>query len=159
MKKNLPYLVLMAVLVGLDQASKALVEAKIGLHETIPVIRGFFSLSHLRNKGAILGVFNASGNRLVPLGLGVLAFVAMILVAIYFLRTPASQKLVRTSFAFIIAGALGNLVDRVARGYVVDFLEVHVKSFYWPTFNVADSCISIGAVLLIFVFFVRRQPA
>ncbi|MCX6560112.1 MAG: signal peptidase II [Candidatus Aminicenantes bacterium] len=159
MKKNWPYLALMAALVGLDQASKALIEAKIGLHETIPVVRGFFNLTHLRNKGAILGVFNASGSRLVPLGLGLLAFAAMILVAVYFLRTPASQKLVRASFAFIIAGALGNLVDRVAHGYVVDFLEMHVKSFYWPTFNVADSCITIGAVLLIFVFFVRRQPA
>jgi signal peptidase II len=159
MKKNWPYLALLAALVGLDQASKALIEAKIGLHETIPILRGFFSLTHLRNKGAILGIFNASGSRLVPLGLGLLAFAAMILVAIYFLRTPASQKLVRASFAFIIAGALGNLIDRVARGYVVDFLEMHVKSFYWPTFNVADSCITIGAVLLIFVFFVRRQPA
>lgn len=159
MRKNLPYLALVAGLVGLDQAAKALVEARIGLHDSVPLIRGFFNLTHLRNKGAILGIFNASGSRLVPLALGLLAFAAMIMVAVYFLRTPASQKLVRTSFAFIIAGALGNLVDRVARGYVVDFLEMHIKRFYWPTYNVADACITIGAVLLIFVVFSRRQPA
>lgn len=159
MRKNLPYLALVALLVGLDQASKALVEARIGLHDSVPLIRGFFNLTHLRNKGAILGLFNASDSRLVPLALGLLAFAAMIMVALYFLRTPASQKLVRTSFAFIIAGALGNLVDRVARGYVVDFLEMHIKRFYWPTYNVADACITVGAVLLIFVVFSRRQPA
>jgi signal peptidase II len=152
-------LALIAVLVGLDQASKAMIEARIGLHETIPIIRGFFSLTHIRNKGAILGLFNSTGSRLVPLALGLLALAAMIMVAVSFLRTPAGQKLVRVSFAFIIAGALGNLIDRVARGYVVDFLEMHVKRFYWPTYNVADACITIGAVLLIFAVFSRRQSA
>ncbi|MDD8026135.1 MAG: signal peptidase II, partial [Acidobacteriota bacterium] len=73
--------------------------------------------------------------------------------------TPAPQKFIRTAFAFIFTGALGNLIDRVCRGYVIDFLEMHVKSFYWPTFNVADSCITIGAVLLVFAVFLRRQPA
>jgi signal peptidase II len=158
-KRNGPYLALIAVLVGLDQASKAMIEARIGLHETIPIIRGFFSLTHIRNKGAILGLFNSTDSRLVPLALGLLALAAMIMVAVSFLRTPAGQKLVRVSFAFIIAGALGNLIDRVARGYVVDFLEMHVKRFYWPTYNVADACITIGAVLLIFAVFSRRQSA
>jgi signal peptidase II len=57
----------------------------------------------------------------------------------------------------ILAGAVGNLIDRVVRGYVIDFLEVHVKSFYWPTFNVADSCISIGALLLVVIILMRRS--
>lgn len=159
MRKNGPYGILMLLLIGLDQASKALVEAKVGLHETVPLLKGFFNLTHLRNRGAILGIFNASGSRLVPVALGLLAFGAMILVAVYFLRTPDSQKLVRTAFTFIISGALGNLIDRAARGYVIDFLEMHVKRFYWPTYNVADACITIGAVLLIFAVFVRRQSA
>ncbi|MDD8027025.1 MAG: signal peptidase II [Acidobacteriota bacterium] len=159
MRKNSPYLALVLFLVGLDQASKALVEAKVGLYETIPLIKGIFNLTHLRNKGAILGLFNAADNRFVPVALGLLAFCAMILVAVYFLRTPAPQKFIRTAFAFIFTGALGNLIDRVCRGYVIDFLEIHVKSFYWPTFNVADSCITIGAVLLVFAVFLRRQPA
>jgi signal peptidase II len=159
MRKNGPYLALVMILIGLDQASKALVEAKIGLHQTVPLVKGFFNLTHLRNNGAILGIFNASGNRLIPVVLGLLAFAATILVAVYFLKTPASEKLVRTAFAFIITGALGNLIDRAVRGYVVDFLEMHFKSFYWPTYNVADACITIGAVLLLFAVFVRRKPA
>ncbi len=159
MRKNMPFAALALVLIGLDQASKALVEAKVGLHQSLPVIKGFFSIAPIRNKGAILGLFNASGSRLVPLLLGLLAFAAMILIGAYFLKTPASEKLVRTAFALIMTGALGNLIDRVARGYVVDFAEMHIGRFYWPTFNVADSCITIGAILLVVAVFFRRKPA
>lgn len=159
MRKNLPFLALGLILVGLDQASKALVAAKVGLHQSVPVIKGFFSIAPIHNKGAILGIFNASGSRLVPVALGLLAFAAMLLIGAYFLKTPASEKLVRTAFAFIMTGALGNLIDRAVRGYVIDFLEMHVGRFYWPTYNVADACISVGAVLLVFAVFIRRKPA
>ena len=81
----------------------------------------------------------------------------MVLVVYYFLKTPASQKAMKFALSLILAGALGNFIDRFFRGYVVDFLEFHVRGFYWPTFNVADSCISIGAVLLVFYLFTRRS--
>ena len=67
-----------------------------------------------------------------------------------------AQKAMRFALALILAGALGNFIDRIFRGHVIDFLEVHVKKFYWPTFNIADSCISIGAVLLVFILVTRR---
>jgi signal peptidase II len=156
MKRNAPYFALIAVLLALDQASKALVEAKIELFRSVPVIPGFFSLSRVHNKGAIFGLFNHSDQRWISVVLAGLSLTALILVLVYFVRTPADQKLMRTTLAVILAGALGNQIDRIFRGYVVDFLEIHIKRFYWPTFNVADSCVSIGAVLLIYVFFVRR---
>jgi signal peptidase II len=159
MRKNIPYAALALALIGLDQASKALIEAKVGMHQSLPVIKGFFAIAPLRNKGAILGLFNASGGRWAPLVLGLLALAALVLIGGYFLKTPASEKLVRTAFALIMTGALGNLIDRVVRGYVVDFAEIHVGRFYWPTFNVADSCITIGAILLVAAVFFRRKPA
>jgi signal peptidase II len=81
---------------------------------------------------------------------------AFILIMVYFFKTPPEQKLNRFTLALVMAGALGNQVDRLFRGTVVDFLEFHVRRFYWPTFNVADACVSVGAVLLIYIFFVRR---
>ena len=156
MKRSVPYFLLVGVLLVLDQASKGWVAAKIGLFQTIRVIPGFFNLTHVRNKGAIFGVFNhVQGNTvaLILTGLSVLAFV---LVLVYFFKTPPEQKLTRLTLALVMAGALGNQIDRIFRGTVVDFMEIHVRRFYWPTFNLADACVSAGAVLLIYIFFVRR---
>ncbi len=76
----------------------------------------------------------------------------------YFIKTPASDGKVKLALSLILAGALGNLVDRVGRGFVIDFLDFYVGRWHWPFFNVADSCITIGALLLI-LFFVIRRPA
>jgi signal peptidase II len=156
MKRSTPYFLFVGVLLVLDQVSKSWVAAKIGLYDTIRVIPGFFNLTHVRNKGAIFGVFNHLRGNTVALLLTVLSIVAFVLVLVYFFKTPPEQKLARFTLALVMAGALGNQIDRIFRGTVIDFLEFHFKRFYWPTFNLADSCVSIGAVLLIYIFFVRR---
>jgi len=156
MKRSTPYFLFVGVLLVLDQVSKSWVAAKIGLYDTIRVIPGFFNLTHVRNKGAIFGVFNHLRGNTVALLLTVLSIVAFVLILVYFFKTPPEQKLARFTLALVMAGALGNQIDRIFRGTVIDFLEFHFKRFYWPTFNLADSCVSIGAVLLIYIFFVRR---
>jgi signal peptidase II len=83
---------------------------------------------------------------------------ALALVVYYFFKTPPDEKLMKISLSFILGGALGNLADRIFRGYVVDFMDFYVKKWHWPSFNVADSCITIGAILLIFLFFFKRRP-
>lgn len=156
MKSLRPYLLLITGLIAADQISKSIVVATVPFYGSVPVIPGFFSISHIHNTGAIFGMFNGSGNKLLSILLPIATLTAMILVILYFLKTPASQKALRLALALVTAGALGNFIDRIARGHVIDFLEVHVKKFTWPTFNVADSCISIGAVLLIFIVVTRR---
>jgi signal peptidase II len=151
-----PYFLLVGILLILDQASKSWVAAKLGLYETIKVIPGFFNVTHVRNKGAIFGVFNHLPGNTMALLLLALSLLAFFLVLAYFIKTPPEQKLTRFTLALVMAGALGNQIDRVFRGTVVDFLEFHVRRFYWPTFNVADSCVTVGAVLLIYIFFLRR---
>lgn len=156
MKRSCPYFLMVGVLLVVDQVSKSWIAAKLGLYETIKVVPGFFNLTHVRNKGAVFGVFNhLPGNTVALLLLG-LSLLAFVLVLAYFLKTPPEQKLTRFTLALVMAGALGNQIDRVFRGSVVDFLEFHVRRFYWPTFNVADSCVTVGAVLLIYIFFLRR---
>ena len=156
MKRTAPYFLFVGILLVLDQLSKSWVAAKIGLYETVRVIPGFFNLTHVRNKGAIFGFFNHIRGNGAAVLLTVLSIVAFVLVLVYFFKTPPEQKLARFTLALVMAGALGNQFDRIFRGTVIDFLEFHFKRFYWPTFNLADSCVSIGAVLLIYIFFVRR---
>ncbi len=156
MKRNTLYFGLVLVLLVFDQAAKMIIVRTIKLFGTVTVIPGFFDLSHVRNKGAIFGTFSRMDGPLVTILLTVASLCALAMVAYYFIKTPASEKWMKISLALILGGALGNLIDRVFRGYVVDFLELYVKDFRWPTFNVADSCITVGAILLVIVFLVRR---
>ena len=158
MKQRIPYFVLILVLVIADQFTKAMIARNIILNSSKEIIPGFFHLIHIRNKGAIFGFFSQSGNRYVFLLLTLASLTALGLVVYYFSKAPRDEKLLRVSLSLIMAGALGNFIDRVFKGYVIDFLDVSVRGWHWPSFNVADSCISIGAVLLVFIFLFKRSP-
>lgn len=157
MKRNGPYFLLVLALMALDQAAKFVVSRTVELYESRPVIPGFFDLTRIHNRGAIFGAFNQSNNPTVFIALTAASLLALGLVVFYFFKTPASDRLMKVSLCLILAGALGNLADRFIRGYVIDFLDVHVGHAHWPFFNVADSCITIGAVLMLVIFF-RRKP-
>lgn len=158
MKQRIPYFILIVFLLIADQITKAVIARNIVLNSSKEVIPGFFHLVHIRNKGAIFGFFSQTGNRYVFLVLTLASLTALGLVVYYFFKAPHSERLLRVSLSLIMAGALGNFIDRIFKGYVIDFLDVSVKGWHWPSFNVADSCISIGAVLLIFIFLFRRSP-
>jgi len=139
---------IMLAIIAVDQFSKWLVVRAVPLNHTVDVIRGFFRIWHVRNSGAIWGFFSGLDNTLVPMIITALAVIALLIVSYFFLRTPGSQRLELTAYAFILGGALGNIIDRLRLGFVVDFLDAYVKSYHWPTFNCADSCITIGVLLL-----------
>jgi signal peptidase II len=157
-RTNAPYFVLLAALLALDQATKALVARTVELYQTITVIPGFFNITRIHNKGAIFGTFSQTDNTLVFALLTTASFAALVLVVFYYFKTPAAEKLMRVALTLIMAGALGNLFDRFARGHVIDFLDFHICDAHWPFFNAADSCISIGACLMLVILF-RRKPA
>jgi len=158
MKKTGSYFILILCLVALDQAVKAVIARSVSLYENLTVIPGFFNITRIHNRGAIFGAFNQMGGRTVFTVLTAASLLALGLVVFYFFKTPPSDRLAKISLSLILAGALGNIVDRISRGYVIDFLDFHIRSAHWPFFNVADSCITIGAVLMIFILF-RRKPA
>ncbi len=159
MKRAGWYAALAGLVILIDQAAKALIVNNIPFYGSARVIPGFLNLTHIHNKGAILGIFNSAEYAWAPIVLLVLNAAALALVIYYFSKTSESERAARLGLALICGGALGNIVDRLARGYVVDFIDMSVGSFHWPTFNVADSCISIGAVLLIFSVLFRRSHA
>ncbi len=155
-----PLLLLAAILVLLDQATKWLVVRNLALGEAIPVIPGFFDLVHVLNRGASFGMLNRG-----DITWQRWFFIAMTLVAIavivYMVRmSKPEERLLRLALGGILGGAVGNLIDRVRQGMVVDFLDFSIGTYHWPAFNVADSAISVGAVLLIVSFYLRgeRKP-
>jgi signal peptidase II len=156
-KKNAPYYLLILALVSVDQATKLLVARTVALYQSVTVIPGFFNITRIHNKGAIFGTFSQTNNKLVFVLLTAASFAALVLVVTYFFKTPAADKLMKISLTLIMAGALGNQFDRLVRGHVVDFLDFHIRDAHWPFFNAADSCITIGACLMLVILF-RRKP-
>ena len=157
MRKQAAFLALAGFLVCVDQLAKYLIARGIALYETVPVVPGFFNLTHIHNRGAIFGFFSRNPGKLTGILLPVFSLAALALVIFYFFKTPPSDRMLKFSLTLILAGALGNQIDRFVRGYVIDFLDVYIKNWHWPTFNIADSCISCGAVILIFTFILRRD--
>ena len=146
---RLRYQILLAVsalVLVLDQLTKIYIDRTMELHSSITVIEGFFNITYLRNKGAAFGILADSAWRLPFFLLVSTIAVAVILVVIKRLRDD--QVLNAASLSLIFSGALGNLIDRVRLGEVIDFLDVHWKGHHWPAFNIADSAICVGVFLL-----------
>lgn len=138
-------LAILAVVFPLDQLTKLWIAANVSPFEPLVLIEGFLQLTHARNPGMALGLFQN-----VP----VIVFIALTLVALwlvlsFFRRIPAGDLLSATALGLILAGALGNLVDRALRGEVIDFIQFNLGLFIFPDFNVADSAIVIGVGLLL----------
>ena len=157
MKRGLPYLLLIAAVVGLDQLTKALVVRSIGLHDYVPLVDGLASLSHVRNHGAAFGLLSDWNLPYQSLLLSVLSLTALAAIATYFVRLPPTARLPRLALALVLGGAIGNVIDRLRLGYVVDFVHVYWREYQWPDFNVADSAITVGAGLLIGESFLQRD--
>jgi signal peptidase II len=148
MKGKGSYLLLSFVILVLDQVTKAWATASLQPVGSVEVVAGFFRLSYARNRGVAFSLFADSefDMQWVLAGVSALAAVA---VAGYLSRTAASHARLNAALALLLAGIMGNLIDRVRLGEVVDFLDFHWGSlFTWPTFNVADAAICIGAGLL-----------
>ena len=152
------YFVLIAVLLAVDQITKTVISQSLTPYDARTVIPDFFDLVHLRNSGAIFGIFSNANSSFLFVLLTLFSLAALGVVIYYFIKTPASDRLMNVSLSLILAGALGNQIDRIMRGYVIDFLDFQFWGWHWPSFNVADSCISTGAVILIFIFFFKRGP-
>jgi signal peptidase II len=158
-RQRMPELWIVVVIVVLDQATKALVKAKLPLHESMTVIPGFFDLTHVRNTGAAFGMLDNTHFPYKPAVMVVVALIALGAVASYALTLPATQRIARYGLALILGGAIGNLIDRATAGYVVDFVDVYWRGVHFWAFNVADSAITVGVVLMLLdVLGVGRVP-
>lgn len=142
------YFIILLVLLGLDQLTKYLIVLNLELYEVRPLIPGMFNLVHVTNKGAAFSMFASVDSPLRHYFFVAVNSAAFIGLTIAAWKMSAQHLLYRLSFAMIAAGAVGNLIDRLRFGAVIDFLDFYVGSFHWPAFNVADSAICVGVALL-----------
>jgi signal peptidase II len=151
----LVWLWLSALVIVVDQITKRVVDSAMQLHQTIELIP-YFQLTYMRNQGAAFSFLSGAGGWQRWFFIG-LAIVASVFIFIWLRKLDTSRRREAVAWALVLGGALGNLIDRILYGYVIDFLDVYVGDWHWPAFNVADSAITLGVVLLLLDSF-KTQP-
>jgi len=136
------------IIVFIDQASKWLAFNLLKPNQIYPVLPDFFNLVLVKNKGMAFGILNQSRAGFFFYFLLATTIAAVGAVIFFFFRIKGNQKWLTAGLSLILGGALGNLIDRLRLGYVIDFLDFFVKSYHWPAFNIADSAITVGTVWL-----------
>jgi signal peptidase II len=133
----------------LDQAVKAAVRPRLGLFDSVTLIPGFFSLTRVHNTGAAFGLMNAVDIPFKTVMMALVQTTALVGLAIYAATLAPGQRLTRVGLSFVIGGALGNLIDRVFAGYVLDFFDFYWGGWHFWAFNIADASITIGVALMV----------
>ena len=134
-----------AIIVIADQISKSIIKYSMHLYESIPVIPGFFHLTYVVNKGMAFGID-------LPIGIGIFSFLSIIIscfLVFILWRERENILLVRIALALILGGAIGNLIDRILFSEVVDFLDFMIGDYHWYIFNIADSAVTVGIILML----------
>jgi signal peptidase II len=143
------FLIALVVLL-IDHLTKYRISTTMTLFDAIEIIPGYLRISYVRNSGVAFGLFDGHSSPWKPYFLATMAVVAVVVILIYSRRMPMERILLQTALAVTTGGILGNFFDRIVHGSVVDFIEFHMRdSFHWPTFNVADSAITIGIAMLL----------
>lgn len=161
MPRRLPWLLLISALVFVaDRLTKVWVAAHIRIGGAIPVIPGVLRITHWTNEGAAFSLF-ADSNSPHMVHWGLVSFTVLASVVVFAAMVWLGRRITPTTVALslILGGALGNLHDRIAYGSVVDFIEVHIFTYHWPDFNVADSAVVIGACLLLLDSLLRKESS
>jgi len=152
----LKWLWISLIVVIVDLATKAVISSHFVLYESVPVLSGFFNLTLAHNYGAAFSFLADQPGW--QRWFFTITSIVISLVLLYWLKTLKDhEKMLAIGLVLVLGGAIGNLWDRITLGYVVDFLDVYYQNWHWPAFNVADSAISIGAVLLILDSFLHKE--
>jgi len=153
------HLLISVAVVLFDRLAKWIVERNIDLHDNITVIPGFFHLTHVENRGAAFGLFAESPSEWKAAVLVLFSLVALVVVSALLWKNSHAMTSTGVGLALILGGAVGNLWDRLLSGHVVDFLDFYLGSYHWPAFNIADSAIVVGALLLVAEILFSKSPA
>ena len=152
----------LAVVAGLvvlaDQITKALILKYLPYHQNITVIAGFFDITHIHNPGGAFGLMANMNETVRTIVFLLAASVAVGLIFYFYIKTPRGYSFLAVGFALIFGGAIGNLIDRVRMGAVVDFLDVYIGNYHWPSFNIADSAITAGIFIFGFHLLFKKMP-
>src|SRR3989338_6737799 len=141
------------VIVIIDQITKFYIAGNFELHQSVEIIRGFFNITYISNAGVAFGMFSHLKGAFIQIVFVVIYIIAITSIIILYRETHGYSHI---ALSLIFSGAIGNLIDRIFRGEVVDFLDFHWQNHHWPAFNVADSCITVGVGLLMITIIKNR---
>ena len=148
-RKYMLLIVISLFLIAVDQMTKIYVHSHFELGESITVIPGFFNFTYVRNLGAAFGIFTDSPETFRHIFFLSIPLVAVAIIVFFIYGLPESESVQVMALSSIAGGAIGNYIDRIQHGYVIDFLDVHYQNIYnWPVFNIADSAIVVGVGVL-----------
>lgn len=142
----------------LDQITKWVIMNELSLHSSIPVIQGIFNITHIQNPGGAFGFLAGKSDMIRAIVFLFFSSIALVVILYFYHTTPRTHTLLSGGFALIFGGAMGNLVDRIRFGKVIDFLDFYVGQHHWPAFNVADSAICVGVVIFSFHVLFKKMP-
>ncbi len=143
----------------LDQVTKALVVQKLPLGSQVPLIPAFLNLVHIQNQGAAFGILSDLPAQFTWWFFVVASAVVMMVLGYLLRRLPDDHWPAALGYSLILTGALGNLIDRIRLGVVVDFIDIYWRHYHWPAFNVADSMVCIGAAIIVWVIIREEKTA
>ena len=147
------------VLIVMDQYTKLMVSLHIPLNYSVKVVEGFFNFTHIRNSGVAFGLFASQQSEYKALMFIAISTIAIIAILVIFHQTPKEKKMVQTGLILIFSGAIGNLIDRILHGEVIDFVDFFINRHHFPAFNIADSCITVGVIMMVIdLFFGEAGP-
>ncbi|MGC2424049.1 MAG: signal peptidase II [Nitrospirota bacterium] len=157
-RKSKIILIIAGSIFCLDRLTKVLAVRQLQLWESVPVIKGYFDFTLVHNTGAAFG-FMAVARQSLRLPFLLITAGAAVALLLYFIkRTDGHETLTLIALAMVVGGAAGNMADRIAYGYVIDFIDWHAGEFYhWPAFNIADSGITVGVFFLAYEFLVKKK--
>jgi len=156
-KKYLILLATVAVTVLLDVITKAYIDSNMSLHESVVVIGGLLNITYVRNPGAAFSFLASASPGFRSVFFLSVTILSIVLVLYYIAKSKTEEPLMIFALSLILSGALGNFIDRVRIGEVIDFIDVHLGAYHWPAFNVADSAITVGACIMLFALFKRPK--
>jgi len=142
----------------LDQISKMIILHFLPMFEVIPVITGFFNITHIHNPGGAFGFMANQGPEVRRFLFIAVSSIAAVAVAVFYVKTPADYPWLSTGLLLILGGAVGNMIDRFRFGEVIDFLDFYLLGHHWPAFNIADSGITVGMIILAFHLLFNNLP-
>jgi signal peptidase II len=151
------HIIIAALVVLLDRLSKWAVAHRITLYDSVDLVPGFFRLTHVQNQGAAFGLFSESSSEWKVTVLILFSVAALAVVSTLLWKNGNAMNATAIALSLVFGGALGNLWDRIANGRVIDFFDFYLGSHHWPAFNVADSAIVVGALLLLSEIFLAPQ--
>ncbi len=147
------FLTISLAIVALDQATKLIIHTQFNLGEEKIITPGFFNLTYVRNTGGVFGVFSQSNDVIRTILFLILPVLAFVFIVSIIHQLKVTQKFHLLAFSSIFGGAMGNYIDRIHFGYVVDFFDFHFRGFVWPAFNIGDIFIVVGVFSAIFIIY------